>query len=73
MLGLDSLVDMRNLASIFWHQGRLNEAEELRVQVMVTGKRVLGLEHPDTVVSIGNLALILGNQGRWKEAKEQEI
>lgn len=51
----------------------MNEAEELGVQVMVTGKRVLGLEHPDTVVSIGNLALILGNQGRWKEAEELEM
>jgi hypothetical protein len=46
------------------------EAEELEVQVMETKKRVLGVEHPDTVVSISNLAWTYRNRGRWKEAEE---
>ena len=37
---------------------------------METRKRVLGLEHPDTLTSMANLALTYENQGRWKEAEK---
>ena len=37
---------------------------------METRKRVLGLEHPDTLDSMANLASTYRNQGRWKEAEE---
>jgi hypothetical protein len=36
-------------------------------------KRVLGLEHPDTLTSINNLALTYSRQGRWQEAEELEV
>jgi hypothetical protein len=40
---------------------------------METRKKVLGLEHPNTLMSIGNLASTYRNQGRWKEAEELEV
>ena len=52
--------------------GRWKEAEMALMQVMGTRKRVLGLEHPDTLTSMANLAATYSNQGRWKEAEELE-
>jgi tetratricopeptide (TPR) repeat protein len=53
--------------------GKYSDAEELFVQVMETRKRVLGIEHPDTLLGIGNLASTYRDQGRLKEAKELEL
>jgi tetratricopeptide (TPR) repeat protein len=53
-----------------YREGRYNEAEKSSFQVMETRKRVLGVEHPDTLTSMANLASTYGNQGRWKEAEE---
>lgn len=49
---------MANLASTYWNQGRLKEAEELEVRVIETRKRVLGEEHPDKLSSMANLAFL---------------
>jgi hypothetical protein len=38
---------------------------------METRKRVLGVEHPDTLTSMGNLASTYKNQGRWKQRSYQ--
>ena len=43
--------------------GRWKEAEELEVQVVEIGKRVLREEHPDALTSIHNLAFTLKRQG----------
>jgi hypothetical protein len=40
---------------------------------METFKRVLGVEHPDTLTRMGNLASTFWNQGRWKEAEELNV
>jgi pentatricopeptide repeat protein len=37
---------------------------------METRKRVLGLEHPDTLISMNDLASTYGKKGRWDEAEE---
>jgi Tetratricopeptide repeat len=56
---------MRNvLVGVFLDEGRWKEAEKLAIQVMETRKRVLGVEHPDTLISMGKLASIYSNQGR---------
>ncbi|KAL2016257.1 hypothetical protein VTK56DRAFT_4033 [Thermocarpiscus australiensis] len=47
---------MTNLASTYQNQGRWEEAEKLKVQVMETFKTKLGADHPDTLTSIANLA-----------------
>ncbi|EJT69976.1 hypothetical protein GGTG_12153 [Gaeumannomyces tritici R3-111a-1] len=64
---------MANLASTYWNQGRWKEAESLGVQVMETGKKVLGEKHPDTLVSMANLASMYWKQGRWKKAESLEV
>jgi hypothetical protein len=48
-------------ATTLFSDGRYKEAEELQVQVMQAGKRVLTDEHPDTLISMGNLSLTYGN------------
>ena len=53
-----------------YNDGRWAEAGRLFVQVMETFKRVLGVEHTDTLTSMANLALTFWNQGRWKKAEE---
>lgn len=53
-----------------YNDGRWAEAGQLFVQVMETFKRVLGVEHTDTLTSMANLALTFWNQGRWKKAEE---
>ena len=59
-----------NYALVFREAGQWNQAEELRVQVMETRKRVLGEEHIDTLASMNDLASIYLGQGQWKKAEE---
>ena len=46
---------------------------ELQLEVMENKKRILGLEHPDTMASIIDLASTYSNQGRWPEAGELQM
>ena len=57
---------MHNLASTYNEQGRTEEAEKLLLQVVELRKRVLGVEHPDTLVTMCTLASI-------KEGKEMRL
>jgi uncharacterized protein involved in tolerance to divalent cations len=68
----DTLTSMSNLASTYWNQGKLNEAEGLQVMVMETSLRVLGEEHPDTLTIMSNLASTYRNQGKLNEAEGLE-
>jgi hypothetical protein len=45
-----------NFGLVLYESWHWKEAEELQFQVMETRKRVLGIEHPDTLTSIGILA-----------------
>ena len=67
------LNNMANLASNYWNQGRLKEAEMLQMQMMKMRKGVLGAEHPSTLNSMSKLASMYSNQGRWKEAEELQV
>ncbi len=42
-------------------------------RINAQNKKVLGIEHPDTLTSMANLASTFWNQGRWKEAEELEV
>lgn len=57
-----------NLALIYTSQGRLNEAENLYVDVLEQCKRILGQYHADTFKAMSNLSLVYHRQGRWHEA-----
>ena len=68
-----TFISMGYLASIYFKQGCLEEAEELEIQAIEISSRVLGEEHPNTLTNIGNLASIYTDQGRWKEAEELQV
>ena len=53
-------------------QGYSSEAKELQVQVLNARKRVLGLEHPDTIRAMANLATMYGSLGKYIEAEKLE-
>jgi Tetratricopeptide repeat len=73
----DLLIEYTNnqswLSKFFRRLGLHNKAEQLRVQVMETRKRVLGIEHLDTLRSIHDLALTYWDQGRWEEAEPLQV
>lgn len=48
-----------NLASTIWSQDQYEEAEKLELQTMVTGRRVLMENHPNTLLRMSNLATTL--------------
>ena len=64
----DDLDDASNFSLVLYEGGHWRGAEEIFVQVMETRKRVLGVEHPDTLVSMNNLAYTWKGQGRCAEA-----
>ena len=51
----DTLLSMESLASTYLSQGKWNEAELLKVQVLDMRKKILGAEHPGTFLSMANL------------------
>ncbi len=62
---------MANMATQYHNQERREkDAEEQYSQVLATEKRVLGLEHPDTLHSMHNLAEAWRKQGRYQEAEK---
>ena len=76
MLGAEhpvTLSIMVDLAKTYRSQGRLNEAEQLQVQVMDMSKKLLGAEHPDIIRSMANIACTYRDQGRWNEAEQLEV
>jgi hypothetical protein len=64
---------MANLASTYSKHGWWDEAEELRVEVIETRKKVLRDEHPSTLTSMSKLAATYWKQARWDEAEELEV
>jgi hypothetical protein len=63
-----TLTSMANLASIYWNQGRWEEAENLERQVMETRSRQFGHRHPDTLTAMANLAYTWKSQGQDQDA-----
>jgi Tetratricopeptide repeat len=61
---METLTSMDNLALTYCEQGRLDEAEELNLEVMEK-RKILGADHPDTLTSMNNLSFI------WKAMGEQ--
>ncbi|KAJ5946145.1 hypothetical protein N7454_002984 [Penicillium verhagenii] len=58
------------MAWIYGRQGRLKEAEEFGLALIETGKRVQGVNHPDTLACMSNLAVLYKDLGLLKEAEE---
>jgi tetratricopeptide (TPR) repeat protein len=63
-----ALTALSNLATMYYQQRRLREAEVLSGQVLETRKRIHGLEHRATLIPMKILALIYLGQDRIDEA-----
>jgi hypothetical protein len=51
-------------------QGQLDDAEKLHMEVLEVRKRILEIEHPDTLTAMDNLAYICQKQKRFDEAEK---
>ncbi|GAG19798.1 unnamed protein product, partial [marine sediment metagenome] len=65
----DTATSLDNLAMLYWHQGRYEEAEPFYKRALAIHEKVSGAEHPDTANSLNNLATLYGDQGRYEEAE----
>ena len=53
--------------------GDFKSAEQLEIQVMDMRKKLLSMEHRDTLIIMANLANTYWKQGRWNEAEQLQI
>jgi tetratricopeptide (TPR) repeat protein len=60
---------LNNLASLYYSQGRYEDAEPLYLQALEIIKAQLGENHPDLVSSLNNMAYLYYYQGRYEEAE----
>ena len=58
-----------NLAVLYLHQGRLDEAERYHKRAIVLLEEALGREHPSVGQAVGNLGALLNEAGRHAEAE----
>ena len=61
---------VNNLALLYNHQERYDDAEPLYLETLEIRKRLLGDDHPDTLISMSALAKGLSQQGRLDEAAD---
>ncbi|KAL4889182.1 hypothetical protein BDV59DRAFT_210483 [Aspergillus ambiguus] len=64
---------IHKVGNCLYSDGRYSESEELGLQVVKTGKQMLGPEHPMTLTCTADLASTYWKQGRWKEAEELQL
>ncbi|KAJ6547766.1 hypothetical protein DFH09DRAFT_1087520 [Mycena vulgaris] len=71
---MDISPDFRyNYGWLYYHAGRLKDAEQLYLVAFEYHRSVLGEDHPDTLNAMGDLALTCCQQGRYKEAEDLEV
>lgn len=59
---------MNSLGNTYQQMGRYGEAEALHCSALEIKRKVLGMEHPDTLRSMNNLATTLWSAQRYAEA-----
>lgn len=64
----ETLTMMSSLGYTYHKLGRLDEAEQLELDVLRMRKSVLGTEHPRTIASMADLAWTWQSQNRHSEA-----
>jgi tetratricopeptide (TPR) repeat protein len=60
---------MSNLAKVYQDQGRIEEAESLFIKTLEGMRRVLGIEHSETLRTMNNLASLYRSQNRCEKAE----
>ena len=58
------------IGGYLYFEGTWNDAQRLQEDCVGIRKRLLGVDHPDTLSSIANLASTYREQGRWEEAEK---
>jgi hypothetical protein len=75
--GSDSLTGWASvLYKAAWYAIRIGkgvEAENMSVQVMKVRKKILGVEHSDTLEGMGIVGLAYNLNGRWDDAEKLEV
>lgn len=66
---LDTAVIVTHLAQVYHSQGKYNDAEPLYKRALAIRKKILGMDHQDTVQSVNNLGLLYVKQGQFREAE----
>jgi tetratricopeptide (TPR) repeat protein len=66
---LDLATSLNNLASLYYIQGRYNEAEPLYLDALEMRKRLFTGDHPNVATSLNNLASLYDSQGKYSEAE----
>ena len=66
----NSAMQLLELFPFFHHEGI---TEEIEAQGLEARKRILGVEHPDTILAMGNIASTYRDIGKYTEAEELEI
>jgi tetratricopeptide (TPR) repeat protein len=62
---------LRDLADVLNDQDKLAEAQLEFAAALASRKRMLGLDHPDTLASRNNLASVLAQRGKLTEAESE--
>jgi hypothetical protein len=60
---------MNTLAVLYYSQAKYAQAEEFASETLQIRRRVLGLDHPDTLRSRNNLANTYQEQGKYASAE----
>jgi len=68
----DTIDTMNNLASALENQGKLEEAAQMKEEVLSKIQRILGEAHPYTISGMSNLGSTLGDQGKLEEAAQMK-
>ena len=59
---------MENLATTYHNLKEYTESEKLKIQILDSRRRILGLEHPHTIRAMTNLAVTYEILGKYEEA-----
>jgi tetratricopeptide (TPR) repeat protein len=65
-----TLNTVNNLSILYFHQGKLKEAEEMYQQALAGKEKALGPNHSSTLDTVNNLSILYKAQGKLKEAEE---
>jgi tetratricopeptide (TPR) repeat protein len=63
------LTSLEEMALVYWHQSRFDEAEPLYRRALAIRENAVGPEHPDVLQSLNNLAELYRAQGKYSEAE----
>jgi tetratricopeptide (TPR) repeat protein len=67
---VSSLDTVYNLGTLYAHQGRLKEAEEMLQRGLAGYKKALGPDYTSTIRAANNLTVLYKGHGKLKEADD---